>query len=52
MNRKWYEEVTTSVPQKEIEENALSIVKTPADFSLQKKVQKIFDERVKMSREI
>ena len=50
MNRKWYEEVTTSVPQKEIEENALSIVKTPADFSLQKKVQKIFDERVKMSQ--
>ena len=50
MNRKWYEEVTTSVPQKEIEKNALSIVKTPADFSLQKKVQKIFDERVKMSR--
>ena len=50
MNRKWYEEVTTSVPQTEIEENALSIVKTPADFSLQKKVQKIFDERVKMSK--
>ena len=50
MNRKWYEEVTTSVPQKEIEENALSIVKTPADFSLQKKVKKIFDERVKMSQ--
>ena len=50
MNRKWYEQVTTSVPQKEIEENALSIVKTPADFSLQKKVQKIFDERVKMSQ--
>jgi len=50
MNRKWYEEVTTSVPQIEIEENALSIVKTPADFSLQKKVQKIFDERVKMSQ--
>ena len=50
MNRKWYEEVTTSVPQTEIEENALSIVKTPADFSLQKKVQKIFDERVKMSQ--
>ena len=50
MNRKWYEEVTTSVPQKEIEKNALSIVKTPTDFSLQKKVQKIFDERVKMSQ--
>ena len=50
MNRKWYEEVATSVPQKEIEENALSIVKTPADFSLQKKVKKIFDERVKMSQ--
>ena len=50
MNRKWYEEVATSVPQKEIEENALKIVKTPADFSLQKKVQKIFDERVKMSQ--
>ena len=50
MNRKWYEEVITSVPQKEIEKNALSIVKTPADFSLQKKVQKIFDERVKMSQ--
>ena len=50
MNRKWYEEVTTAVPQKEIEKNALSIVNTPADFSLQKKVQKIFDERVKMSQ--
>ena len=50
MNRKWYEEVTTSVSQKEIEKNALSIVKTPTDFSLQKKVQKIFDERVKMSQ--
>ena len=50
MNRKWYEEVTTSIPHKEIEKNALSIVKTPADFLLQKKVQKIFDERVKMSQ--
>ena len=50
MNRKWYEEVTTSVPHKEIEKNTLSIVKTPTDFSLQKKVQKIFDERVKMSQ--
>ena len=50
MNRKWYEEVTTAVPQKEIKKNALSIVNTPADFSLQKKVQKIFDERVKMSQ--
>ena len=50
MNRKWYEEVTTSIPQKEIEKNALSIVKTPSDFLVQKKVQKIFDERVKMSK--
>ncbi len=50
MNRKWYEEVTTAVPKKQIEKNTLSIVKTPADFSLQKKVQKIFDERIKMSQ--
>ena len=50
LDRKWYEEVTTAVPKKEIEKNTLSIVKTPAGFSLQKKVQKIFDERVKMSQ--
>ncbi len=50
MNRKWYEEVATSIPQEEIEKNALSIVRTPKDFLIQKKVQKIFDERVKMSK--
>ena len=50
MYKKWYEDVTTSIPQKEIEKNALEIVKTPADFSLQKKVKKIFDDRIKMSQ--
>jgi len=50
MHKKWYEDVTTSIPQKEIEKNALEIVKTPADFSLQKKVKKIFDDRIKMSQ--
>ena len=50
MNRKWYEDVTTSISQKEIEKNALEIVNTPADFSLQKKVKKIFDDRIKMSQ--
>ena len=50
MHKKWYEDVTTSIPQKEIEKNALEIVNTPADFSLQKKVKKIFDDRIKMSQ--
>ena len=49
MDRKWYEEVTTSVTPQDIQKNALAIVKTPEAFSVQKKVQKIFDDRVKMS---
>ncbi len=50
MNKKWYENVITSVSRKEIESNAMSIVKTPENFEVQRKVQKIFDERLKMSK--